>query len=226
MEIRHLSLIVASIFVAFILSGPVNAFNLGALQKSDFEIVTAGESITLGVLFWNSGINDYNVNLDALEIPDGWTVLSSPSEFHMDNKTSFGAVELVYLPGLKKAVTASLVNIYVSVPENEIPGNYMIIIRAIAGDEKDSRLSLKQERLFFFDIHIEENIYQTPSKMNIKPKSVIVSIDPKFINNDVIEESSNELSNTTLINDISRLSVLFIVIIIILIIAWGVYRYD
>ena len=149
----------------------------------------------------------------------------------MDNETSFGAVEHVYLPGLKKAVTASLVNIYVSVPENEISGDYTIIIKAIAGDERDNQLSLKLERLFFFDIHVEENIYHASSKIVLKPKSVIVSIDPRFINNDDVEESADKSSNINLISDIiisdvNKILVVFIVIIIILIIAWRIYRYD
>jgi len=204
---------------------PVSAFNLGTLQKSAVQAASPGDTVRFGILFWNAGDNGYDVKLENIEIPDNWIVISNPDSFCL-NDTPVGNIEHIYLPSFKRTIEASLIDIYVYVPEYEIPGKKTVIVKAVAGNSGNvSGFSLKQERLFFFDIDVVKDLYQDMPNIDMNPKTVSVDINPKVVREFIDAQSADR--SDTIISPETIKAVLFIFgLALIIILAWRIYRYG
>ena len=225
METRNRNFIVFAIFFAFTLLEPVSAFNLGTLQKSAVQDASPGDTVWFAILFWNAGDYGYDVELENIDVPENWIVISNPDSFYLDS-TPVGNIEHIYLPSLKKTIKASLIDIYVSVPEYEIPGKRRVIIKAVAGNpDKTSGFSLKQERLFFFDINVVEDLYQDMPNIDMNPKTVSVDINPKVVREFIDTQSASR--SDIIISPETIKTVLFIFgLVLIIAFAWRIYRYE
>ena len=228
MESHNRNYIYIAVFfvVLLVVSVNVSALNLGTLQKSEFESAVAGENIAFDILFWTGGLEDYNVYFETVKKPFGWTVLYNPSEFHMSNTTYFGKFEHIYLPSIKRTVIASLVNVYVFVPVDAVSGNYTVVSKAVAGGSPSGGVSLKQERLFVFDISVESNNTDVRSQNNDDLKSVVVDINPTIINSNEVSGVGVKRPKFYLNYNLIRNIIISIIVLIILILAWRIYHYD
>lgn len=225
METRNRNFIVFAIFFAFMLLEPVSAFNLGTLQKSAVQDTSPGNTVMFAILFWNTGDYGYDVELENIEVPGNWTVISNPDSFYL-NSTPVGNIEHIYLPSLKKTIEASLIHIYVSVPEYEIPGKKTVIIKAVAGSPGNvSGFSLKQERLFFFDIDVVKGLYQDMPNIHMDPKTVSVDINPKIVR-EFIDAQPAGRSDIIISPETIKTAFVIFGLALIIILAWRIYRYG
>ncbi|NOQ55836.1 MAG: hypothetical protein GQ477_03435 [Nanohaloarchaea archaeon] len=226
MEIRNHNLLLAAIlFAAIIFLEPVSAFNLGTLQKSASQNVTSGDTISFELLFWNIYDEGYDVVLENVKVPKDWVVIVDPSYFYLDNR-SFFDVEHIYIPSIRKTINAYPVTVYVSVPKAEAYGDHEIVLKAVAGQgESQSGFSLKQERLFFFDVFVTKDLYQDRPNDDAVTKSVSVDISP-MISHQELGVSSTEISSTDFLYQHIKTGIILISFVLILIIAWRIYEYD
>jgi len=207
------------------LSEPVSAFNLGTLQKSTVQDASPGDTLQFSILFWNTGDYSYDVGLENIDIPENWTVISNPDNFYLGS-TPVGNIEHIYLPSLKKTVEASLIDIYVSVPEYEISGKKTVIIKAVAGSPGAvSGFSLKQERLFFFDINVVKDLYPEMPNINMNPKTVSVDINPKVVK-EFIDVQPVGGSDITISPETIKTAFVIFALALIIILAWRIYKYE
>lgn len=204
---------------------PVSAFNLGTLQKSAVQDASPGDTVRFAILFWNAGDYSYDVKLENIEVPENWIVISNPDSFYL-NSTPVGNIEHIYLPSLKKTIEASLIDIYVSVPDYETPGKKRVIIKAVAGNPGTvSGFSLKQERLFFFDINVVKDLYQDMPNIDMDPKTVSVDINPKIVREFIDTQSAGR--SDIIISPETIKTVFFIFgLALIIALAWRIYRYE
>jgi len=226
LEIHPFKFILIALFFAVILVEPVNAFNLGSLQKSTTSNVSAGDVAIFNLLFWNQdNLLGYTISLDSVDTPEGWVILFNPSEFYLNDEPS-GNIEYIYLSRLKTAVSAKIVNIYVSVPEYTLSGIYPIKIKAIAGNDiLGVAYSLKQERLFSFEVSVTEGLYQNKSNINTDSKNVLVNINPMVTHQSIQDIKFSDNISFVSSEKYSKIVILFAFIFIILI-SWGLYKYD
>ncbi len=225
METRNRNLIVFAIFFAFMLLEPVSAFNLGTLQRSAVQAASPGDTVQFSILFWNAGDDSYDVKLENIEIPDNWIVISDPESFYLDD-TPVGNIEHIYLPSIKKTIEASLIDVYVYVPEYETPGKKTVIIKAVAGTSANvSGFSLKQERLFIFNVDVVKDLYQDMPNIDMDPKTVSVDINPKVVK-EFIDERSAGASDGTISSETIKAALFIFGLAFIIVLAWRIYRYE
>ena len=225
MEVSNHKIILIAILTACILSQPVDAFNLGTLQKSASQNVTPGNTIKFNLLFWNTDGSGYDVKLKNIDVPKDWDVILDPPEFYLDDMYS-GNIEHIYIPRLKKTVSAAMVNVYVSVPKYEKQGHHIIVLKAIAGgNDAISGFSLRQERLFFFDVYVTKDLYPDIPNEDIGPKTVSVDISPIVTHHESGTQSAETVQPTRM-DQYIKMAIILFVFIFILVIAWGIYKYD
>ncbi|MBW6461430.1 MAG: hypothetical protein K0B07_00050 [DPANN group archaeon] len=225
MGIHNRSLILFAMLFALLLVEPVCAFNLGTLQKTTSYNVTSGETVQFDILFWNTEAIGYNLQLEIVHVPKDWVVISDPSMFYLDNNYS-GKIEHMYISRLKKTVNAALVNVYVYVPKSEKLGKYTVVLKAVAGEgDSISGFSLRQERTFFFDVYVTEDLYLDAHNDEIESKSVSIDIKP-IINHKKSDVLYRGSERPVSIFQYMKGVIFLLIIIMILWIARRIYEYD
>lgn len=198
---------------------PSAAFNLGALQKSSSADVSAGDTAVFRILFWNAEPGEYQLTISDFEVPNGWIVLASPQQF-MLNSTPFEKTERIYLSSAKNTISAKAVDIFVTVPENEVIGEYAVVLYAVAGSGSSGSFSIMQERRFLFNLNVVKGKQKT-SYSGAQKNMISAGKDSSEI--EVIQITSNE----TVTGKSGLRSVAYAFgIIAILLIAWRVYKYE
>ncbi len=201
-------------------AGPSDAFNLGALQKSSSVNVSAGETAVFRILFWNVEPEKYQMAISTIDAPAGWAVIASPEEF-MLNSTPIEKTERIYLSNTKSTVSAKAVDIFVTIPENEAAGKYAVVLHAIAGSGTSGGFSMIQERQFSFNLNVvkgKQKIAALDIQNNIT-SNIPDSPEPKQI-----AAAGNE-SDAESTEFFSMAAYVFGIFAIILI-AWGIYKYE
>ncbi len=225
MVIRSRDFIIFAIFFVFMLVEPVCAFNLGTLQKTASHNVTSGDTVQFDILFWNADDSGYSLELENVDVPKDWVVISDPAVFHLDDNYS-GKAEHMYIPRLKRTVSAPLVNVYVSVPKSAQSGKYTIALKAVAGaGDTVSGFSLRQERMFFFDVYVAKDLYPEAHNDEIGPKTVSIDISP-IINHQIKDVRSTESEREMNVFQHMRIVILLLIVIVVLVVARRIYEYD
>lgn len=219
-------------FAALIFPALAGAFNLGTLQKSEFQNVRAGETAIFLILFWNSEGEEYAVELSGAGLPEGWTIIAAPSRFLL-NSTPSGKTERIYLPGPKNTISAKVVEVYVVVPDTAPRGQYEAVLQATAGNSGGAGFSLLQERRFSFTVNVSEGFFSNHggAKTSEANRAVIVNITPDTANEKMTEEIQSDGFLSTSFGQSSRSGnttqkLAAAAVIAIIIAAWMVYRHD
>jgi len=217
-----------------------DAFNLGMLQKSSSVNVSAGETTTFRVLFWNADENGYDVSINKINAPKNWLIVIHPNHFLLNNNPE-GFAERIYLPGAKTTINAKAMDVYITVPERETMGAYEIVLNAIAGDGKSTGYSLFQERKIIFKVDVVKGSEQKTnvSGDNEPQRTVIIDTSSLIdhsgeINTYSVNTNSGEINenykSTSYVqsnekeNKKQYLGLLLMAIVILF--AWGIYKYD
>lgn len=230
---RKQSIIFFVFLILVLLPQVTNALNLGTLQKSNTQNVIAGDMATFDILFWNTEFDGYNVFLETMSAPKDWTIIINPFDFYLGN-TSFGKIEHIYIPRIKKPVSASVINVHILVPKTTRSGKYTIILKATSNDKSTSLISLKQERLFFYEINVfgnnqndnNNNNNESVETINAKQTSVLIDINPNILHQTNISKLKNQSKSINYSNNSTKTFLFFASIILIIFIAWRIYAHD
>ena len=226
MEIRNRDLILIILFFVFISVEPVTAFNFGTLQKSTVQNITVGDTGQFEILLWNTDDVGYEVKLESVSLPKNWVVMFNPEDLYLDDTYS-GIIEHLYLPRIKSTVDAAVLSVYVFVPESEKLGKHIIVLKAISGNDEDtSGFSLKQERLFFFEVNVIKDLYQNRPNNGIDTKTVSVGINQNIIHQVVPLKSGQEVETDVMSPSYVKSMIILFGVLSVIVIAWRIYRYD
>lgn len=151
-----------------IFSAAANAISLGTYLKSDTVFVSAGSYATADILFWNTGNEKYFVGLEPLHPPDKWYVVAVPKKFEIGPGVEYPQKENLLLPGQSAPIAARVVRVIISVPESAREGEYEVALQALAGGG-EGVLSVSQERVFSFQVHVENTASISPENAGKKP---------------------------------------------------------
>ncbi len=203
-----------------------DAINLGTLQKSSAANISDGETAVFRTLFWSTDEEDYAVSIQTLEAPKEWIVMALPEQFVL-GKTISGKSERIYLPGAKNTLDAKVVDIYITAPKKTTTGSYNISINAIAGNTNGNGFSLLQERKIRFIV----NVLGAPPKPaqieNNADKTVLIDISQtSYDMSSEAKQIAAEQYAEQLQKETEKKTVSWVVIAIISIIAWRLYKHD
>ena len=217
-----------------------NALNLGTLQKSNTINLSSGETTTFDILFWNTESEGYNLFLETITAPKDWTIIINPFDFYLGN-TSFGKMEHIYLPRIKKTISASVINVHILVPKTTPTGKYTVILKATSNDKTTSLISLKQERLFFYEINVVGNNQKNSNDnnqndnnannefietINTEQTSILIDINPTILHQTNVSKLKNPSKSINISNNNTKTFLFFVSIILIIFIAWRIYAHD
>lgn len=217
-----------------------DAFNLGMLQKSSSVNVSAGDTTTFRVLFWNADEIGYTLSINKINVPENWLILIHPNHFLLNNSPK-EFVERIYLPGAKTTISAKAVDVYITVPKRETVGAYEIVLNAIAGDGKSTGFSLFQERKIIFKVNVIKGSEQKTNESgdNEPRRTVIIDTSSLIdhsgeINIHSLNNNSGEIGaqyqNTPYVQVNEKESkkpyLILILMAIIILFAWRIYKYD
>jgi len=203
---NHKKLVVILFFI--LLSTNAYAINLGSVASIDSVKIQSRESARFKLLFWNSENESYNLELSLVEAPKDWAVFISPQYF---NLSSLIGDENIKLPYKNEYIKATSVSIIVKPTEDAKPGIYSIIINANSIMPQND-ISLSQERLFKLTLEIENPLYFESKKQNV--------------NSQAQEENQNQIQGNFLIRNSYNYQFYTIIIFIILIISFLIYKYS
>jgi len=114
------------IIFLILLSVRVYAINMGSVVKNDFSKIKVDESAKFTVLFWNTGNEAYELELNV-EQPKDWIIIFEPNNFILNETTGKELVKLPYQNDYKKATP---VDVIVKPPSSIKSGKYNITVRA------------------------------------------------------------------------------------------------
>ena len=231
---RHhkLFVFVSLVLMLSLLPQATTASNLGTLQKSNFQNITVGDTATFNILFWNTNFDGYNISLETIMAPKDWKIIINPANFYLNNE-SFGNVEHIYIPRIKKTMSASVITVYMPVPKTTPSGNYKVILKATSNDNTQSTISLKQERLFFYELNVIGNFQNKINQNNEltnyvtnEQSSVLISIDPKISSQTNSSKQKNQPKPIIVSNDKTKTFLFLVSFILIIFIARRIYLHD
>jgi hypothetical protein len=184
----------------------VKGINLGSLQKDNYKEIIQGGSAEFSILLWSRDESPFPVNFEIVSPPE-FTVFVRPKEL-MISKYPLGEIEYLNLPtGLIKA---SVIKVFVKVSPDAKPGNYSIMLKVIAGFP-ENEISVLQERKFKFMVNVIE------SPLSFK----FFDVAKKF----GIDVGSKITGSISAVSQVSTHLFFYIVIILIILFSWVVYRY-
>lgn len=217
-----------------------DAFNLGMLQKSLSANVSAGDTAAFRVLFWNADEIGYTLSINKINAPENWLIIIQPNNFLLNNSLKEN-IERIYLPGNKTTINAKASDIYITIPEKETVGVYQIVLNAIAGNEKNTGFSLFQERKIMFQVNVIKGSEQKINESgDNEPRRTV------FIDTSSSIDNSDEMGTYSLNNHSGEIGVqyknipyvkvneeqnkkpylIIILLFVVIIFAWRIYKYD
>ncbi len=123
--------------------------SFGSLQKVKEIEVEIGSLAKAGILVWNSGEEDFNLNFFPTYLPKGWEVKIVPNNFIL-SKNPEGKVEIIVVGN--KQFKAKIVEVYFKPLSYAEAGE--AIITAIA-KSKGEQISVSQARDFKFILKVK-----------------------------------------------------------------------
>jgi len=187
-----------------IFSAETYALSMGTVVKNDFAKIAIDESAKFTVLFWNVENESYQVELYVKEAPENLVVIVEPNNFVLNSSTG---KEYIKLPYKNEYIKATPVDIIVK-PSSSKPGRYniSIIARSIL---PQNNISFSQERIFKFLVEVENPLYFESSNEQ-----------------EVIQNHQNQYLEQENLVDTSSNYFYPIVILIILLISFLIYKYS
>ena len=208
METQHLKIIFGILICTLVLPGSVQALQLGSVIKNNHVYLDPGERAEFRILMWTVEDNSYPVKLSQYQIFNGYNVVIFPQEFIL-NKTPEGETETMILPGIETPIHAKVITVYVDTPTETIDSRNDIVIKAIAGD-RTGNISVLQERTFLLTVDYEEE-FEQPNDNSI---------------NKLLGDVYKGVTGFFLNQDSGSVWISIILILIIIYIAWRVYKYE
>lgn len=176
-----------------ILSVRVYAINMGSAVKNGFSKINVGESAKFTVLFWNTGNESYELELNA-EQPEDWIIIFNPNNFILNETTGKELIKLPYESDYKRTTP---VDIIAKPPSKIKPGKYNIIVKAKSITPQKG-ISLSQERTFNFLVEVENPLYFESSDEK-KSSTQISNLNHYNTKENSVVESSNYFYMITVI---------------------------
>lgn len=190
------------------------AGSLGSVLKNDYAETRSEESAVFTALFWNSGGDTFDVELNVADAPDGWTVVILPEKFSIDS--SKGS-ERMALPYADENVGAVPVKIIVKPGRVENTEN-TVTISARSRLPGSGNLNFFQERRLLLKVDIINVFEPAPEEdRNVAvtvPDDIVIGSNPKEA---AASEESKPEDNSSLFYTIIFVGILAVSI--------AIYRY-
>jgi len=211
---------IVSILLSFLLlQNTVLAF--GTTQKNTRSVVNPMQTAEFTILFWNIKESSFPVKLRSRQVPEGMLVLIEPEEFMLDYSivTSFPAEKgRDYINTQYGLMLTKPVKVSVKVEETVDYGEYSFLVTATAG-EPTSGVSALLEKTFMLSIIVE-----VPPLEKIAAEwtgGEETKFDPQEIIKD-LPEGVTGMATAAVAN--VNVVLYFLLIVIILVIAWKIYK--
>jgi hypothetical protein len=147
-----------SIILLLLLLPITYSFSFGTVPKNSHRVINQGESGYFEILFWNMGKDEYRVDIELDQFPEGWQVITRPQNFILEPtpvaSPPYGEGEYMKIEGIGY-VKADVMRIFIKIPVGTVPGNYDIVLTAKAGDP-EKEISFFQTRRFELTVEVEE----------------------------------------------------------------------
>lgn len=203
-------LVLVFIICMLLLPSLASGLQFGSLLKKDHVAISNGETGKLSMLLWTEEDENYTVTFSIQEIPEKWNVFIIPNTLEL-SKSPEGPIEIINLQD-RGDIRAQVVDVYLKV-SSDAKGQYQVKINALAA-QGESQIVVQQERQFTIYVNVDNPnniITEKPSEPEREPENnIIESIEPERS-----EESTEHVS-----------LFYYLIIILILIGAWIIYKHG
>ena len=187
------------VLFGLIIVSNVYAMNLGTVAKNNFVNIGENQSGRFNLLFWTGDEQVYHVELHLKYAPDDWAITIQPENFNISRSAGEEAVVID-----NNYVGATPVAVYVK-PLLYINGTYNIVLTATAGAPAGG-ISFLQERVFNLTARIGG------------PAATAESNESNTANNTSPSDQNKATGNGGML-------LIIVSVILILVIAFLIYRY-
>lgn len=135
------------------------ALNLGSLVKNNQAILNPGESVEFTILLWQTSDSPIIINFKEKHLPEDWFVIFKPNKILLQpEKPTQNPIENTeYVSTSSGFIKTTPIKVIIKTSETTKKGIYELSVSALAGEQKNSPISITQERDFSFKINITKD---------------------------------------------------------------------
>jgi len=206
---KLLKLAIIVIVVWAILPAAAQSINFGTLLKDNQVKITPGSTADFTILVWTLIEEEYPVMFTIKEVPKDWKVIINPTGDFVLNQDPEEPTEIMLLGN--ENVKAKVIKVYVKTPSGAADGEYKVKISALAGFG-ESNIVVRQERPFTLTVDVDAKAdadKTTGADMN----------DAAPFYDEITGAVANMIPNSSGL-------LTYVILIVILILAWIIYKHE